>query len=366
VKVVLTGGGTGGHIYPGLALWSYLQTQQTGAQALYIGTSKGLEREIVAHAELPFTVVDAAPLKRQLSFAAVQTLLTTYRGYRQALKLLKAFRPDVVLGTGGYVTLPVIFAARRLGIPSVIWEANARPGLTNVLCARRASAVAVSFAGCENFFRSAKRVELTGNPRASEVLKVSSAAKAAAKVQYGIKPNHKVIVLYAGSRGAETVNRIMVDLIGRFVEQEHWQLYYVTGEAHFEMTMQQIVELPQNVTILPFIHDMPGLLSLAQLVISRSGGATLAEICALGLASILIPSPYVTANHQEENAKRLADKGAAVLLREADVTADSLWDAMYTVLETGKGAVLRAAARQLATPHAVQDLYQLMMQVMPS
>ncbi|WP_026961665.1 undecaprenyldiphospho-muramoylpentapeptide beta-N-acetylglucosaminyltransferase [Alicyclobacillus herbarius] len=367
MRIVITGGGTGGHILPGLALWRYIEKRHPGAKLLYLGSERGLEKGIVTRAGLPFATVEAAGLKRQLNPKALpetlRTFFITYRGYRQALRRLRTFDPDVVVGTGGYVTLPVVFAAHRLGIPSVIWEANARPGLTNLLCARKADAVAISFADSRKWFTKARKVVFTGNPRASEVVKVSSDDLRHARDKYGVDAKRKLIVVYAGSRGAETVNRVMVDWIPSFHARPDWQLFYVTGEAHYDSVMASIPNLPSNVRLFPFIDDMPSLLPQADVVVTRAGGATLAEICALGLASILIPSPYVTANHQEENAMRLVERGAAVMVRESELSAGRLGEEVAKILEQGAGLTLRENARRLATPRAVEDLYGLVMDV---
>ncbi|MCL6453071.1 MAG: undecaprenyldiphospho-muramoylpentapeptide beta-N-acetylglucosaminyltransferase [Alicyclobacillus sp.] len=362
MRILLTGGGTGGHIYPGLSLWNYLYERRPDAQVLYIGSERGLERGIVGHAGLPFETIPAAPLRREVSLRAVATAWETYRGYRAAKRIVHRYQPDIVLGTGGYVTLPVVYAASRLGVPVVIWEANARPGLTNQLAARRAYAVAVCFSGGERWFPAGTRLVLTGNPRGSEVLAVSDEAVADARHRYGIRPEQKLIVGYMGSRGSETVNAAVREIVPRFAHRPGWRLLYVTGEAHYQSFCEALPKLPHNVAVVPFLHDMPSVLRCASAVVTRAGGATLSEICALGLASILIPSPYVTANHQEENAKRLAAEQAAVMLREAELSPDALWAQLDRVLETSFGDELRSHALRLATPQAVASLCDLVLE----
>lgn len=361
MRIVLTGGGTGGHIYPALTLWRHLSQKHPDAEVLYIGTSKGLEQGIVGHEGIRFEVIRAAGLKREVSLKAIRTVLETYAGFRRAKRILKEFRPDVVVGTGGYVTLPVVYAASKLRIPSVIWEANARPGLTNQLCAKKAEAVAVSFPGTERWFKGAKRVALTGNPRASEVQHITPELQTQARQTYGIDAAKKLILCFAGSRGAETINRVLVELLPRLEERPDWQMLYVTGEAHYHEIDRMASPVPSNVRILPFIHDMPAVLPQAAVAVTRAGGATLAEICSLGVPSILIPSPYVTANHQEENAKPLVEHKAAKMIRESDLSAGTLWDALAKVLDSDEHVQMRENALQLATPQAVADLYDLVM-----
>jgi UDP-N-acetylglucosamine--N-acetylmuramyl-(pentapeptide) pyrophosphoryl-undecaprenol N-acetylglucosamine transferase len=366
MRIVLTGGGTGGHIYPGLTLWRQLVKKHPDAKVLYIGTEQGLERGIVERAGLPFAAIQAAGLRRQLSLQALRTAWTTGIGYVQAWRLLRTFRPDVIVGTGGYVTLPVVFAGHTLRIPSVVWEANAKPGLTNRLCARRAWAVAVSFDDSRRYFSRAQRVVLTGNPRASEVLLVTPERIEKARADYGIQPGRRLVLVFMGSRGAETVNDVVVSLVPRFAQSENLQLVFVTGERHYPAIASRFAELPPHVRIVPFVHDMPALLPLADVVVTRAGGATLAEICAFGIASILIPSPYVTDNHQEENAKRLVERGAARMIREADLTEDRLWTALQEVLRPEVWDALREGAHKLATPHAVEDLCRLVLEAAAS
>ena len=362
MRLILTGGGTGGHIYPGLTLWNYIVQQEVQSELLYIGTKRGLEADIVPRSGLPFQTIRAAGLKRQVSLQAFRTFVETYQGYREAKRLLREWRPDVVVGTGGYVTLPVVYAAAALKIPSVIWEANARPGLTNQLCAKKADAVAISFADSERWFSGAKKIKLTGNPRASEVLHVDTSRIEAAREQFQIDGTRRLIVFFVGSRGAETVNEVLLKMIPRMTTRPDWHLLYVTGEAHFKQIEERISGV-ENVQLVPFIYDMPAVMKLADVAITRAGGASLAEICALGVPSLLIPSPYVTANHQEENASRLVSQGAARMLKERDLTPDVLWKELTILLDSSAGAMVRDHALQAATPNAVEDLYQLVRQV---
>lgn len=359
MRVLFTGGGSGGHIYPGLTLWRLIETKHPDAAQLYVGATQGLEQTIVPHEGLPFETIQAAPLRRQLSPAVLRTVWKTYRGYRQAKHIIRKFRPDVVVGTGGYVTLPLIWAARALHVPSVIWEGNAVPGLTNRLCAKKADVVAVCFDGSELAFAEAKKVVVTGNPRASEVNVPDAKHRTETTQKYNLNPGRKLILCYAGSRGSESINAAMVQLYHRFETRPDWQLIHVAGPNLYEALEPQLRELPENVQVYPFIHDMPQLLPQASCVITRSGSSTLAEICAFGLASILIPSPYVPANHQEENAKRLSEQGAAVLLRERDLSEESLWRELERVLDGADGDNMRHAAKGLATPDAVERFYRV-------
>lgn len=363
VKIVFTGGGTGGHIYPALSLWRYLLEHQEQVDAHYIGTREGLEQSIVTPLALPFETVEAAGLKRQVSLSSLRTLAKTTRGYFQARRLLRRVRPDVVVGTGGFVTLPVVFAASSLHIPSIIWEGNARPGLTNRLCASRASAVAISFEESARYFGQAKQVVLTGNPRASEVVSVTPRHQREALDTYRILRGQKVVLIFTGSRGSESVNDIVTTVLPRFADHPEWRCLFVTGEKHYERAVGQLGELPRNVTVHPFIYDLANLLPNVDLLISRAGSSTLAEICAVGMASILIPSPYVTANHQVENAKGLVERGAASMIPEDELSAERLWSAIQERLDDTRLSEMKATARSFGMTDAVERLANLVAQI---
>lgn len=363
MKVVFTGGGTGGHIYPALSLWRYMQGRDDTLDAYYIGTSEGLEQSIVTKEQIPFSTVEAAGLRRQVSPAAVRTLLKTVRGYFQAKRILRQIRPDVVVGTGGFVTLPVIFAAKSLHIPSVIWEGNARPGLTNQLCAKRTDAIALSFEESASFFKAANLVRFTGNPRASEVLQVTQSERLAARDKYRILRQQQVILIFTGSRGSESVNTVVTDMLPKFREHPNWRVIFVTGSKHYGKVMDALPDLPRNVTVHEYIHDMPSLLPHVDLVISRAGSSTLAEICAFGISSILVPSPYVTANHQEENARRLVEAGAASMILERELTAKGLWQAISERLQDIALEEMKRCALERGTPDAVEKLFNLVNEV---
>ncbi|MFX4301984.1 undecaprenyldiphospho-muramoylpentapeptide beta-N-acetylglucosaminyltransferase [Alicyclobacillus tolerans] len=356
LRLLLTGGGTGGHIYPAISIARELERRGELDEVLYIGTEKGLEKNIVAHAGLPFTVIQAAGLKREISAAALQTAWITWRGYRESLQVIRRFKPDVVLGTGGYVTLPVIFAAHRLRKPSVVWEGNAFPGLTNLLCARRADVVAVAMEETIKKFPRARRVVWTGHPRASEIRQADEAAKEAARKRYQLRPGYKHILVFCGSRGAETVNRVVLEMAREFLAgKPNLQMIVVTGEHNFVKMENQ----PDNLLLVPFVDDMPALLPQMDVVVTRAGAGTVAEIASLGIPAVFIPSPYVTANHQEVNARFLTDRGGGTILLEKELTSAKLWLAIQSYLKSEPWQRAHEALLSCAIPDAVEKLVQV-------
>lgn len=364
MKLLLTGGGTGGHIYPALAVgreWLRMSPQN---EVLYIGTRRGLENDIVPKAGFPFQTIEIQGFKRSLSLDNWRTIRLFFGSLRETKRLLQEFRPDVVLGTGGYVSGPVLVAAHRLNIPVAIHEQNVVPGLTNRFLSRYASFIAVSLPGSERYFPAGK-TQLIGNPRASEVVQADP-EKGWARV--GQPPGTKLVLVVGGSRGAEAINDAFLDVIPRLATFSDVHFVYVTGRVHFERIVQRAEEqlarhpdVRRQLTILPFLDEMPEVLAASTMVISRAGATMLSELTALGRASILIPSPYVTNNHQEKNAAWLADAGASIMIREQELTGDRFFTEMQRLLMSpARLAEMAAAAKRLGRPDASRRLCQVL------
>lgn len=358
MKIAVSGGGTGGHIYPALALIREIQKKDKNVEFLYIGTEKGLESKLVPRENIPFKSIHITGFKRKISFENVKTVLRFLKGVSDSKKMLKEFKPDVVIGTGGYVCGPVVYAAAKMGIPTIVHEQNSVPGLTNKFLSRYVDKIAICFEEAREYFPEQK-VVLTGNPRASEVLGQDGIR---GRLSSGLKLKVPTVLIFGGSRGAKPINEAVVKSLTE-LSGKPYQVLYVTGDVHFE-EVQKEVELvgnPDNVIIKPFIHNMPEVLAGIDLTVSRAGATTLAELTSLGIPSILIPSPYVTDNHQEKNARALSEHGAARLLLEKDLTGPKLVENIDQILgNEEKLANMKKAARKLGIPDAAQRLYHLM------
>ncbi|MRX70807.1 undecaprenyldiphospho-muramoylpentapeptide beta-N-acetylglucosaminyltransferase [Bacillus lacus] len=358
MKVVVSGGGTGGHIYPALALINEMKKEDQEAEFLYIGTEKGLEKKIVGREGIPFQSIEITGFKRSISFENARTIFRFLKGVNESKKMLKEYKPDVVIGTGGYVCGPVVYAASKLKIPTIIHEQNSIPGLTNKFLARYVDKVAVCFEEAKSFFPSEKTV-LTGNPRASEVIGVDGSK---GKASAGLHPQKNTVLIFGGSRGAKAINDAVLAMLNNLGKREY-QVLYITGEVHYETVMNKAKKagIPDNVHIKPFIHNMPEVLAGVELIVSRAGATSLAEITALGLPSILVPSPHVTANHQEKNARALSDHGAAVLLLESELNNDNLLKKIDDILLNQEELQhMQQASRKLGMPDAARRLSELM------
>ncbi|MCD7033891.1 undecaprenyldiphospho-muramoylpentapeptide beta-N-acetylglucosaminyltransferase [Metabacillus sp. GX 13764] len=361
MKIAVSGGGTGGHIYPALALINEIKKQNPEAEFLYIGTEAGLEKNIVTRSGIPFKSIEITGFRRKLSFENAKTVMRFLKGVKDSKRYLKDFKPDAVIGTGGYVCGPVVYAASKLGIPTAIHEQNSLPGLTNKFLSRYVNKVAVCFEEAKAHFPSQK-VVMTGNPRASEV---AALAAGKGKAALGLSPGIKTVLIFGGSRGAKAINEAVLDMLPAF-KGKNYQVLYVTGEVHYEAVMAEVNKTgnPDNVHIKPFIHNMPEVLGSIDLIVGRAGATSLAEITALGLPSILIPSPYVTANHQEVNARSLSDHGAAVLLLEKELNGNVLLKEIDGIMEEqGRLFEMSAASKKLGMPDAATRLYDVLQSI---
>lgn len=358
MKIVVSGGGTGGHIYPALALIREIKKDNPKATFLYIGTKKGLESQLVPREKIPFKSIEITGFKRKISFENVKTIYRFLKGVGDSKRILKEFKPDIVIGTGGYVCGPVVYAASKLSIPTIIHEQNSVPGLTNKFLSRYVDRVAICFEEAKQYFPNDK-VILTGNPRASEVLGQNGVK---GRLSVGLKEELPAVIIFGGSRGARPINEAVLKSLASFASKTY-QILYVTGDAHFEQ-VQNEAELtgnPENVIIKPFIHNMPEVLAGIDLTVSRAGATTLAELTSLGIPSILIPSPYVTNNHQEKNARALSDHNAAELLLESELTAQNLVEKIDSILlQPKKLHEMKIAAKKLGIPDAAKKLYEVM------
>lgn len=352
MRIVLTGGGTGGHIYPAVAVGKYMLQNDPGTKLLYIGTAQGLEGRVVPEAGIPFEAIEITGLKRKLSLENVKTMIRFLKGVKQSKKLLREFKPDVVVGTGGYVCGPVVYAAAKLGIPTFIHEQNAIPGLTNQFLSRYASLVGVSFKESQTHFPKAKRTAFTGNPCATNVLR---GVKGKGLEALGLPPQCRMVLMVGGSRGAKALNEAMIEMAPLIERLPGIYFVFVTGEIYYESTTSRIKQaMPEGskrLKIVPYLHNMADVLKDAELVVGRSGASSLAELTALGLPSILIPSPNVTNNHQEANARSLVAAGAAEIVLEKELSGEGLLQKLQMLLDDRALMERMAlASKQLAVP----------------
>jgi UDP-N-acetylglucosamine--N-acetylmuramyl-(pentapeptide) pyrophosphoryl-undecaprenol N-acetylglucosamine transferase len=360
MRILIGGGGTGGHIYPALALSRFARHVDSSCEILFVGSEKGLESTIVPSAGFNFRTIPASGFQRSFKGLA-KTLRDLAGGMQEAGVILKDFRPDVVFGTGGYVAAPLVIKAALKRYPVVIHEQNALPGLTNRLMARFSLRICLSFAETEKRIAGRGKAVYTGNPRASEVLAFSREEGIS---RFGLDSKAKTVLVYGGSRGALKLNQVVTSYLENNMLPMELNMIYVTGDIYYREVSEKLSDLPERVKLLPYLDDMPAALAAADLAVTRSGATTLAEITALGIPAILIPSPNVVDNHQYYNARLLSDRGAAVLIEEKDfdytrlaAEIDNLITAVDKLIEMAE------ISRQMGVPDAAERVYRVLQEV---
>ncbi|MBN2983373.1 undecaprenyldiphospho-muramoylpentapeptide beta-N-acetylglucosaminyltransferase [Cohnella algarum] len=359
MRIVLTGGGTGGHIYPALAIGREVTAREPDSSLLYIGTERGLESRIVPEQGVRFQSIHITGFRRSLSLDNVRTVMRFLKGVKRCKAMLSEFKPDIVVGTGGYVCGPVVYAAAKLGIPTLIHEQNVVPGLTNKFLSRYADGVAVSFADSKPHFGRKPNVVHAGNPCASAVAKGDSLKGFAS---LGLAPQTPFVLVVGGSRGAKALNDAIVDMAPKLGSLTGVHFIFVTGERYYEETLARmkgpLSAAESRVHVLPYVRNMPEVLAAASLVVSRAGASSLAEITSLGVPSILVPSPNVTNNHQQPNAESLEAAGAAVMILEKNLTGDALFRTIAGIMgDPARREAMSRASRGLGMPEAAATIY---------
>ncbi len=321
MRVLISCGGTGGHIYPAIAVADKIKEKYSEAEILFIGTRNGMENKLVPAAGYNIEGIDAKGLNRHNILDNIKTVKNMIDGGHQADEIIKEFKPDVALGTGAYVTGIVLTRAHKAGVSCCIHEQNALPGLTNKLLSRFAEKVFVSFSGTEKSFRHPERVIFTGNPIRSDFFKLDESE---CRKELGLADTDIMILVTGGSLGAEVLNSQVLKFAAAAM-MPGLKIFFVTGNRYYDNIIKSQPKGP--LTILGYANNMPVLMKAADLIISRAGAVAVSEITACGKPSVLIPSPNVSNNHQYYNAKAIADSGAAVLLQEKDLQKD---EALFT------------------------------------
>ncbi len=323
MKVIMTGGGTGGHIYPAIAIADEIKSRHPDAEIIFVGTERGMEKDIVPKAGYPIKFIIVSGLNRKNPIKLIKTLRDLNNGLHEAKQIIKEFKPDLVIGTGGYVCGPVMKTAAGMGIKTYIHEQNAFPGLTNKLLSRGAERVFVAFDDAKKYFKTKKEPVTVGNPVRHAFTEVD---RQAARESLGVKEDEFMVLSFGGSLGAQRINDEMTVAAERLRDRAGLRIFFVTGRRYYSSIMENADKTNARVTYLQYIDDMPKYLNACDLAITRSGALTVSEITACGRASVMIPSPYVTNNHQYYNAKVVADRGGAILIEEKDLTNGEVAD----------------------------------------
>lgn len=316
MRVIISAGGSGGHIYPALSIINKIKEQEPNSEFLYIGTHNRMEKDIIPKYGIPFETIEIYGFNRKKITKNFKTIRCFFKSIKRCKKLIKDFKPDVVIGVGGYVTGPVLYSAHKLGYKTFIHEQNSFPGKANNFLSNFADKIAVSFKSSLKNFPEYKTV-FTGNPCSENALKVEPANKK----DFNLSDNKKLILFVMGSLGSSKINEFLLKTMSSF-NNKNYEILFVTGNASYEEVIKN--KFPTNVHVVPYIENMTRIMKKTDLIVSRAGASTLSEIIALKVPSILIPSPYVAENHQYKNALDLINKDAALMIEEKDLKGDIL------------------------------------------
>lgn len=370
MKVIFTCGGTAGHVNPALALAGLIRQRRPDSEILFVGARRGIERELIEEAGWPFRSVEISSFHRSLKPKEIRHNLISLRNLMcspgEARALLKEFPADLVVGTGGYASYPVIRAAAKLGIPTAVHESNAIPGLTTRLLEPHADLIMVGFEECRKNYRHPEKVLVTGTPVRGDFFTYT---KKEAKKKLGMDDGRPLIVSFWGSLGASVMNRQTAEFLALEAADgcpfHHIHAAGVVGSRQMAAYLSGAgVDLSRtpDLEVREYIHDMGTVMRSADLVICRAGASTISELTALGVPSIIVPSPNVTHNHQEHNARVLSDAGGAVLILEKDSSGRLLYDTARAILsDDGRRQAMSAAMASLGVIDAAEKIYEAVM-----
>lgn len=316
MRVIISAGGTGGHIYPALAIINKIKEKEPNSEFLYIGTHNRMEKDIIPSMNIPYRSIEIYGLNRKNLFKNVKTLKCFIKARKECREIIKDYEPDVVIGVGGYVTTPVIKEAKKLGYKTFIHEQNSIPGKANLYLEKYTDVIGVSFESSMKYFDDKKTV-FTGNPCSENSIKIESATKK----ELGLSRDKKLVLFVMGSLGSSKMNDFLISIMNDF-KDKNYEVLFVTGKSSYDEISKK--KFPTNIKVVPYIDNITRVMKITDLMVSRAGASTLSEIIALNVPSILIPSPYVTNNHQYKNALDLKERDACILIQEKGISADVL------------------------------------------
>ena len=328
MRVIITAGGTGGHIYPALAILNKIKEKEPNSEFIYIGTHNRMEKDIVPAAGYHYESIEIYGFSKTMIKRDVKNISLIYKAYKKCIKIMKDFKPDVVIGVGGYVTFPVIMAANKLHIKTFIHEQNSIPGKSNKVLAKKADLIGVSFKDSIKYFNPEK-CKLTGNPCGENALDI----KAVSKTKYHMHANKKGVLIVQGSLGSNVINNKMKEFLSS-IDNENYEVLYVTGKDYYEEFSKN--KFSKNVIIVPYVDNLSALIKDMDLIVTRAGASIISEIMALRKPAIFIPSPYVANNHQYYNALSIKDAHAGAMIEEKDLNKDILKNKINEILSDKK------------------------------
>lgn len=365
MKILIAAGGTGGHIYPGLAIAEKIKKEQAEAEIVFIGSLVGMEKNIIPERGYPLDFIRVRGFEKSLSLETFAAIKGLFEGMRDAKKMLKKYQPDLVIGTGGFTAGPLLLQASRQKIPTLIHEQNAFPGKANRLLGKKVDRIAISFKEAGKYFPQEKTV-LCGNPVAEAYFQID---RANLRQKLNLSDQEKMILIMGGSQGAASINQSAIELMQHFKEATNITIIHLTGRNQYDQVMKMADQkglLKNSKMIIQGYHQhLYELLGAADLVVARSGAMSVAEIAAIGLPAIFVPYPMAAGNHQEFNARVVTDAGGGILIADSQLNGAILYEKVKALLNDQKGLEkMSLETKKMAIENASQRIYDELLKLM--
>lgn len=338
MKVIIAAAQTGGHINPGIAIANKIKKENKKAEIMFIGTTRGLENDLVPRAGYELKTIEAYGINRKISIENIKNAIKTLRGYNKAKKIVKEFKPDIVIGTGGFICGPVLMAATKYKIPTILHESNAFPGVAVKLLSKKVDTILVGFEDAKKRLPNAKNVVVTGTPTKIKKIVLTEEQKEKIINELELDKQLPIVLIFGGSQGAKSINNTLINII-KNKTNSNYQIIWASGPKQYEVIKDTLKDLKininkiQNVKILPYIYNMEEMMNLSDIIIARSGAMTITEIAITGKPAIFVPFPFATENHQEYNARVLENIGAAKIILDKDLNENTLSNTLNEILK---------------------------------
>ena len=363
MRAIIAAAGTAGHINPGIAIANEIKKQEKNSKIIFIGTTRGLENDLVPRAGYELRTIEAYGLSKKLSIDNLKKMYKTLKGFGEAKKIIKEFQPDVVIGTGGYICGATISEAHKLGIPTLLHESNAFPGRAIKILARKTDTILVSFKDAIPRIKNAKNVVFTGTPVKIKKINYTNEIKKNKIKELGLKEDKPIVLIFGGSQGAQKINEAIIEIIENNLNK-NYQVIWATGPKQYDIIKEELdnkhknINRIENMKIVPYIYNMEEIMNLVDLIVARSGAMTVTEISNLGKPSILVPLPNVSHDHQLYNAKALENRGAAKILLNDKLTDKILNEQIEKiVLDEEEMLHMGEKALSMATSNVEEKIY---------
>ena len=360
MKVIVAAAGTAGHINPAIAIANKIKQENPNSEIIFLGTSRGLENDLVPRAGYSLKTIEAYGLSKNISLQSIKNNIRTLKGVSQAKKIVKEFSPDIVIGTGGYICGAAILAAKKYKIPTLLHESNAFPGKAVKMLSKKVDTILISFEEARKNLPDAKNIVLTGTPTKIKNLNLNIKQKNDILRKLGLKQEKPVVLIFGGSQGAKAINDVIVEIINKKMNK-NYQIIWAPGPIQFDIVKRSIKNMSKlkDVKIMPYIYNMEEVMNACDLVIARSGAMTITEVSIVGKPSIFIPLPHVSNNHQEYNARVLENVGAAKIILNKDLTPEKLNNEIEQIIgDEKKIATMGEKAKKIAVNNVEDKIYE--------